>query len=85
VTLVTVAVMAAARSEARNAATSATCASRGARRSMVASASIRSRTSGSASPSPPTAASFSLVRVSTTPAVQIPTARTPAGPSSAAR
>jgi hypothetical protein len=60
-----VAVMPLALSEAMNAATSATWARCGARRSMAMPAIMRSTVSGSGVPSPPTSSSPSLVRVST--------------------
>src|SRR6266508_418191 len=88
VTLVIVPVMPAARSEARKAATSATCASLGARRSIViwARPSTRRSTPAASSSMPLlTEASFSGVSVSGTPAVYRPSTRTPWGPTSAAR
>src|SRR5215217_6274418 len=85
VTLTMLLVTPAARSEARNAATSATCWSTGARLSIVICEMAWMTISGSGTFGPPTLAIFSLVRLSATAAVQMPATRTPCGPVSAAR
>src|SRR3712207_5245535 len=79
--------MAPAFSEARNAAVAATSASRGERRviRIWSRFSIRPWKAASSSNFLSTAASFSRENVSGSPAVQMPTTRTPRSPISAAR